>query len=111
MVFLQSKNYIVTSAFSTDTEQCPVPEKASSNLTCYDELPLKGLFKNKVNASSFAVIKEQIENFIKVNKKEEEHSTKFSSVPDIVNLDDKTIASTAASSKCSVQNERIIAFL
>ena len=84
--FLQSKNYIITSAFSTQTEQCPVPEKASSNLTSFEELPIKGLFKNNDKASPFAGIKEQINSFIKVDKKEE-HSTKESSVPDIVNLD------------------------
>ena len=69
MFFLHSKNYIVTSAFSTQTEQCPVPEKAYSNLTSYVEFPIKGLFKNKDTASPFAIIKEKIESFIKLNKK------------------------------------------
>ena len=106
---MQSKNYIITSAFSTQTEQCPVPEKASSNLTSFEELPIKGLCKNNDKASLFAII-EQIESFIKVNKKEE-HSTKESSVPDIVNVDNKTLASSTASSECSVQNERLTDFL
>ena len=109
-VFLQSKNCIITSAFSTQTKQCPVPEKSSSKLTSFDELPIKGLFKNNDKASPFAIIKEQIESFIKINKKEE-HSSKESSVPDIVDLDEKTLASTTASSECSVQNERLTAFL
>ena len=86
-IFLQSKNYIVTSAFSTVSKQCPVPEKANANLTCYEELPIKGLFKNKDKASPFAIMKSEIDKFIKVNKKDEEQNTKLSSVPDIVNLD------------------------
>ena len=110
MFFLQSKNYIITSAFSTKTKRCRVPKNASSNLISFEELPIKGLFKNKDKANPFAVIKEQIESFIKVNKKEE-HSTKESSVPDIVNVDDKTLTSTTASSECSIQNECLTAFL
>ena len=94
---MQSKNYIITFAFSNQTKQCPVPEKASSKFTNFDELPIKGLFKNNDKASPFAVIKDQIGSFIKINKKEEQ-SSKESSVPNIVELDEKTLASTTASS-------------
>ena len=68
------------------------------------------MFKNKDTASPFAIIKEKIKSFITLNKKEKQ-STKESSVPDIVNVDDKTLASTTASSECSIQNERLTAFL
>ena len=108
--FLQSKNYIITSAFSTQTEQCPVPDKASSNLTSFDEMPIKGLFRNNDKTSPFAIIKEKIEAFIKLNTNEEQ-SSKESSVPGIVNIDEKTSVSPSASSESSIQNERLTAFL
>ena len=43
--------------------------------------------------------------------KEEEQTSEISSVPEVVNLDEKTIVTSAASSACSVQNDRLTAFL
>ena len=106
--FLFIKKYIVSSDFNTPNAHCPMPERLQNSLTTLKEIPIKVLFKSKQASGPYQVIKEQIELFISANKKPESIEI---SVPKIVDMaDDKTLASSAASST-SVTNERLTAFM
>ena len=109
-LFLHSRKYVVTSVFSTDELQCPIPANACDIVTSFEEIPLKALFKSNLGPSSpFAIIKKEIENFIIVNKKEEQ---KVASVPEIIDVQSlKNPPSTSSSSEGSIANERLTAFL
>ena len=107
-VFLHDKNYIIDSTFTTEQVKCPTPE-VNSIVTAFRELPIKVLFKTKNKDSPFAIIKNQVDNFISANTKENKSKN---SVPEIVNVaEDKTEASGRESSDATMKNDRLIAFL
>ena len=111
-LFLHSRKYVVTSLFSTDDLKCLIPDKACDIVTCYEEIPIKVLFKSNLGSSSPAIIKKEIENYVRMNKIED---TKVASIPDVIDVQSpKHPASSDSSSSSSdgtIANERLTAFL
>ena len=70
------------------------------------------LFKTKIKDSLFAIIKQQVDNFISANKRGTTNHVEKNSVPKVVNIaEDKMVASKTDSSASSITNERLTNFL
>ena len=57
-IFLHRRRYTVTSLFSTEKEECLVPDKACNVVTNFEEIPFKVGFKNKFDFRSIRNHKE-----------------------------------------------------
>ena len=113
MVFLVWEKHIINSTFTTDKVKCLVPT-ICNNITDYDEIPLKNLFKNNNDSSSpFIRIKREVDKFVAANTSIEiKGHPRSIHIPEVVNVpEQKTVASDAKSSECLVMNERLTAFL
>ena len=107
-IFLFKHKYIVNSSYNTEHATCPIP-KVSNNVTTFNEIPLKILFKNKNDSTSpFERIKREVDKFVATNTT---HPASFK-VPEVVDVpENKTLASESRSSEGTVMNERLTAFL
>ena len=107
-IFLFKNKYIVNSSFTTNEITCPTPETINT-VTSLEEIPIKILFKtNNDSSSPFARIKKEVDNYIAANTKYQP-SCKVLDVVDIP--EHRTLASESKSSKCTVINEKLTAFL
>ena len=117
-IYFHTKKYVIPPDFGTDKDNCPVPPKACKNITSFEEIPYKVLFKNKFDKSSpFTMIKNEVDKFIMTSKKSEDKSN---GIPDVVNVASVVAnikekkqcdASAATASEESITNDRLTAFL